>query len=301
MKLLRWCKVNAMPVIAVLAAAVTAAFVPPDAAYLGYYDVKTLSCLLCVLAVVGALRRVGLFPLLAQRLVQVFHTTRGAVTALVGITLVGSMLLTNDTALLTFLPLSWFVLERTGQTKWTALTFILQNCAANLGGMLTPFGNPQNLYLFNHYNIPNGEFLSIMLPPFLLSTALILLCCLFLPREGLTVPRQETLPDKRRTAVPEAARPRGHAGGGTDQSGHQQRTGSHPAEPVHRRLSRTAGGREYRRRGDAGGVTGQPDHFPGIHKARQGADGAVHGAVLRHQLRFSRRPVGSHDTLDAVK
>ena len=176
MKLLRWCKANAMPVIAVLAAAVTAVFVPPDAAYLGYYDVKTLSCLLCVLAVVGALRRVGLFPLLAQRLVQVFHTTRGAVTALVGITLVGSMLLTNDTALLTFLPLSWFVLERTGQTKWTALTFILQNCAANLGGMLTPFGNPQNLYLFNHYNIPNGEFLSIMLPPFLLSTALILLC-----------------------------------------------------------------------------------------------------------------------------
>lgn len=137
MKLLRWCKANAMPVIAVLAAAVTAVFVPPDAAYLGYYDVKTLSCLLCVLAVVGALRRVGLFPLLAQRLVQVFHTTRGAVTALVGITLVGSMLLTNDTAL----------------------------------------------------------------PPFLLSTALILLCCLFLPCEGLTVPRQETLPDKRRTAV----------------------------------------------------------------------------------------------------
>ena len=201
MKLLQWCKANAMPVIAVLAAAVTAVFVPPDAAYLDYYDVKTLSCLLCVLAVVGALRGVGLFPLLAQKLVQVFHTTRGAVTALVGITLVGSMLLTNDTALLTFLPLSWFVLERTGQTKWTALTFILQNCAANLGGMLTPFGNPQNLYLFNHYNIPNGEFLSIMLPPFLLSTVLILLGCLFLPRESLTVPRQEALPDRRRTAV----------------------------------------------------------------------------------------------------
>ena len=142
MKLLQWCKANAMPVIAVLAAAVTAVFVPPDSAYLGYYDVKTLSCLLCVLAVVGALRSVGLFPLLAQKLVQVFHTTRGAVTALVGITLVGSMLLTNDTALLTFLPLSWFVLERTGQTKWTALTFILQNCAANLGGMLTPFRQP---------------------------------------------------------------------------------------------------------------------------------------------------------------
>lgn len=201
MKLLHWCEANAMPVIAVLAAAVTVAFVPPDEDYLGYYDVRTLSCILCVLAVVGALRSVGLFPLLAQKLVRVFHTTRSVATALVGITLIGSMLLTNDTALLTFLPLSWFVLERTGQTKWAALTFILQNCAANLGGMLTPFGNPQNLYLFNHYGIPNGEFLSIMLSPFLLSTALILLCCLLLPRERLSVPVQETLPDKRRTAA----------------------------------------------------------------------------------------------------
>lgn len=201
MKLLRWCKANAMPVIAVLAAAMTAVFVPPDAAYLGYYDVKTLSCLLCVLAVVGALRRVGLFPLLAQRLVQVFHTTRGAVTALVGITLVGSMLLTNDTALLTFLPLSWFVLERTGQTKWTALTFILQNCAANLGGMLTPFGNPQNLYLYSHFAIPAGEFLGVMLPPFLLSVALILLCCLRVDPEPVAVPARAETVDGRRAAA----------------------------------------------------------------------------------------------------
>ena len=195
MKVLQWCRANAMPVIAVLAAAVTAVFVPPDSAYLGYYDVKTLSCLFCILAVVCALRGAGLFPLLAQRLVRAFHTARSAVTALVVVTLIGSMLLTNDTALLTFLPLSWFVLEGTGQTKHTALTFILQNCAANLGGMLTPFGNPQNLYLFNHYTIPNGEFLTIMLPPFLLSTALILACCL------LTVPAQETPVDKRRCIV----------------------------------------------------------------------------------------------------
>lgn len=201
MKVLQWCRANAMPVIAVLAAAVTAVFVPPDSAYLGYYDVKTLSCLFCILAVVCALRGAGLFPLLAQRLVRAFHTARSAVTALVVVTLIGSMLLTNDTALLTFLPLSWFVLEGTGQTKHTALTFILQNCAANLGGMLTPFGNPQNLYLFNHYTIPNGEFLTIMLPPFLLSTALILACCLLIPRETLTVPAQETPVDKRRCIV----------------------------------------------------------------------------------------------------
>ena len=100
MKVLQWCRANAMPVIAVLAAAVTAVFVPPDSAYLGYYDVKTLSCLFCILAVVCALRGAGLFPLLAQRLVRAFHTARSAVTALVVVTLIGSMLLTNDTALL---------------------------------------------------------------------------------------------------------------------------------------------------------------------------------------------------------
>ena len=201
MKILSWCKANAMPLIAVLAAAVTACFVPPDAAYIGYYDIKTLSCLFCVLAVVCALRGVGLFPVLAQQLVRAFHTSRSVVIALVLITLVASMLLTNDTALLTFLPLSWFVLHETGQEKLITLTFILQNCAANLGGMLTPFGNPQNLYLFNHYSIPNGEFVAIMLPPFLLSTALILLCCLFVRSRPLTVPPQRIPLDKPRTAV----------------------------------------------------------------------------------------------------
>ena len=141
-----WCRANAMLVISLLAAAATAFFVPPDSAYLGYYDLKTLSCLFSVLAVVGALRDLDVFSALSQRMVHTFSTVRGVCTALVVITMFGSMLLTNDTALLTFLPLGWFVLSVTGQEKHAALLFILQNCAANLCGMITPFGNPQNLY-----------------------------------------------------------------------------------------------------------------------------------------------------------
>ena len=83
-----------------------------------------------------------------------------------------------------------------GQEKLTAYVFILQNCAANLGGMLTPFGNPQNLYLFDHYHIPCSQFLSIMLLPFALSTGLILLCCLLIPRQVLAVPQRELTLDK---------------------------------------------------------------------------------------------------------
>ena len=80
--------------------------------------------------------------------------------------------------LLTFLPLGYFVLTSTKMEKHMAFTFIMQNIAANLGGMLTPFGNPQNLYLYTKFEIPNLEFLKIMAPPFLFSVALITVCCI---------------------------------------------------------------------------------------------------------------------------
>ena len=192
-RLLAWFRANAMPVIAVLAAAVTALFVPPDRAYLGYYDLRTLACLLSVLAVVGGFRRLGLFSVLAERLLRRFHTARSVVTALV--------LLTNDTALLTFLPLSALTLRAAGEERYLGWAFLLQNLAANLGGMLTPFGNPQNLYLYSHFAIPAGEFLGVMLPPFLLSVALILLCCLRVDPEPVAVPARAETVDARRTAA----------------------------------------------------------------------------------------------------
>ena len=201
-KIKSWCRANAMLVISLLAAVVTAFFVPPDRDYLGYYDLKTLACLFCVLAVVGALRDLHIFSALSQRMVHTFSTVRGVCTALVVITMFGSMLLTNDTALLTFLPLGWFVLSSTGQEKHTALLFILQNCAANLCGMITPFGNPQNLYLYTKFCIPNSEFLQIMAPPFLVSVALITVCCfLFVRAEPMTVEDAEIRLDPVRTVL----------------------------------------------------------------------------------------------------
>ena len=197
-KVVSWCGKNAMLTVALSVAGLTALFVPPDREYLGYYDIKTLVCLFSVLAVVFALRDAELFSVLSQRLVRTFHTVRSVAAAMVVITMFGSMLLTNDTALLTFLPLSWFVLRTTGQEKHGALLFVLQNCAANLCGMITPFGNPQNLYLFSFYNISIGEFLLIMLPPFLLSALLILACCLVFPKEELEIPETVSEIDRRR-------------------------------------------------------------------------------------------------------
>ena len=166
--------------IALLAALVTSFIIPPDGAYVDYFDFRTLSCLFSVLAVVCALRNVRFFYTLAEKIVKRFGNARLAVLALVYVTFIGSMLIANDMALLTFLPLGYFLLIATGKERYMCVTFILQNIAANLGGMLTPFGNPQNLYIYSKFSIPDGEFILIMLPLFLFAVALITLTTILL-------------------------------------------------------------------------------------------------------------------------
>ena len=178
---------NTVFCIALAAAGITSILVPPDAQYLSYFDFKTLTCLFCVLAVVCALRNIRFFTCLARGIVKRFSTLRSASLALIVITFVGSMLIANDMALLTFLPLGYLVLTETHKERHMAFVFIMQNIAANLGGMLTPFGNPQNLYLYSFYNIPTAEFTTIMVLPFLAAVAMILLCTLVLPREPLSL------------------------------------------------------------------------------------------------------------------
>ena len=193
---------NIVMVIAFFAALVTSFIVPPDAEYISYFDFKTLACLFCVLAVVCAFRNIWFFYIMARRIVRIFKSMRMVVLALVYITFIGSMLIANDMALLTFLPLGYYVLHTTGKEKYMAFTFIMQNIAANLGGMLTPFGNPQNLYLYSFFNIPNGEFMSIMAPPFAVSILLITLCCIiFVKNEPLTLPDDKIRLHPGRSAI----------------------------------------------------------------------------------------------------
>ena len=194
-------KNNAVLCIATLLAIVTSIIVPPDAKYLGYFDFKTLTCLFCVLAVVNALKGVRFFTVLATKIVTVFKNTRSVVLALVYVTFIGSMLIANDMALLTFLPLGYFVLTSTKKERLMAFTFIMQNISANLGGMLTPFGNPQNLYLYTYFNIGNLEFMGIMLIPFILSIALITICCLFVKNEPLSIEDAQTKLPKAKTII----------------------------------------------------------------------------------------------------
>lgn len=199
--LLHFIKKNIVMTVAFAAALITSIIVPVDSEYLGYFDVKTLTCLFCVLAVVCALKNINFFYILAKKIVHCFKNTRMSILALVYITFIGSMLIANDMALLTFLPLGYFVLSTTGKTKYMAFTFIMQNIAANLGGMLTPFGNPQNLYLYTRFNIPNLKFMAIMAPPFIAAVILITVVCLFVKKEPLEIEDEKVKLDPKRTAL----------------------------------------------------------------------------------------------------
>lgn len=191
-KLAQFLRKNTVFIIALLAAVVTAFFVPPDAQYLSYFDWKTLSCLFCTLAVICALRNIHFFTVVAHKIVGMTGNIRRAIIAIIMITFIGSMLIANDMALLTFLPLGYHVLASSGQKKHMVFTFIMQNIGANLGGMLTPFGNPQNLYLYNKFQIPTAKFMGIMAIPFAAAIFLILVCCLILIRpEPIRVENQE--------------------------------------------------------------------------------------------------------------
>ena len=195
-------KSSVVLIVALVAAGITCFFVPFDGEYLGYFDLDTLACLFCTLAVVAAFKNIKFFEWLADIIVRRFKNMRNVVLALVFVTYFGSMVMANDMALVTFLPLGFFVLESCGNKKLTAFVFIMQNIAANLGGMLTPFGNPQNLYLYSYYSIPTGEFFKIMALPFAAAFVLILGVCLFVKPESAQV---QSRPKNRPSAWRSAA------------------------------------------------------------------------------------------------
>ena len=192
-KIKQFAKSNPVLLIAAGLALITSFLVRPDKQYLDYFDFKTLACLFCTLAVICALKNIRFFTILARSIIHATGNLRTAVLALVFITFFGSMLIANDMALITFLPLGYYVLSATKKEKYMAFVFVMQNIAANLGGMLTPFGNPHNLYIYSKYEVGNIEFMSIMLPSFLTATVMIVGCCLLFKPEKIELHETEEL------------------------------------------------------------------------------------------------------------
>lgn len=148
--------------IAIIAAIITCFFVPPDEKYFGYFEEKTLIALFCMLSVVAGLKYTEVFELISKKMIGLFHTRRTVIYALVFGTYFFDMIVANDMSLITFLPLAYIVLHSTGNDKYLGITFILMTIAANMGGMITPYGNPQNLYLFSFYEMGLLDFLAAL-------------------------------------------------------------------------------------------------------------------------------------------
>lgn len=169
---------------AAFVALVSMFLVPPDEEYLGYFDWKAIGCLFCVLAVASALRSAGVFDWAARAAIARFGSPRKLTMTLVLVTAVFSTAFTNDVALVIMLPLSVAALVESDQPRLVPAVFALQALAANLCGMVTPFGNPQNIYLYSFFHVELGEFLMTMALPFLLSVAGIIFATWFMTRRG---------------------------------------------------------------------------------------------------------------------
>ena len=170
--------------VAAVCAVLTMFVIPPDKEYLHYIDFRVLCLLLCLMAVVAGLKMIGLFDWLTYQLLHRIRSGRVLSATLVLLPFFSSMFVTNDVALIIFIPFTLMLLEQLGCSGRIIPVTVLQTIAANLGSMATPVGNPQNLYLYAFYNMSIGDFFSVTLPLTAISLAVLTVASLpLLPKK----------------------------------------------------------------------------------------------------------------------
>lgn len=183
--------------------------VPPDKNYWGYIDFRTLAILFCLMSVMAGFQKAGVFDQIAKKLLGHVRSGRGLILTLVLLCFFAGMFITNDVALITFVPFTFIVLGMLGDKEKDRLALpvvVMQTIAANLGSMLTPVGNPQNLYLYGKAGLSIREFLLLMLPYTLLSLVMLVVwsliqgrACPHNPGTG-EAPVQDDSPKEKSTA-----------------------------------------------------------------------------------------------------
>lgn len=172
--------------IAFLLAVVSMFFIPPSVNYFSYIDFRVLALLFSLMAVVRGFSSIGVFTRLGTMLLTHVHSLRMLSALFIFLCFFFSMLITNDVALITFVPFTILVLSMAEQKKFLIPVIVLETIAANLGSMLTPLGNPQNLYLYTISELSIGAFVRIMLPYSFVSAILLLIFILFLPKDTVS-------------------------------------------------------------------------------------------------------------------
>lgn len=189
--------------IAAVLAVISAFLVPPSKEYIDYIDFRVLALLFCLMLVVSGLQSIGVFDSLAQRLLKKVKNTRQLILLLTALCFLSAMFITNDVALITFVPFTIMILSMAGQEAILIPSVALQTIAANMGSMLTPIGNPQNLYLYSYFELSIGTFLLYMLPLTLVA-ALLLIFSIYLMKNQPLSTLPESLPDPTpETVIPQ--------------------------------------------------------------------------------------------------
>ena len=174
-KIILFIKKETVLMVAILLAIVSAFFVTPNRAYIDYIDWRVLGILLSLMIVMAGFQKNGIFDEIGKRLLVRTKNTAQLTGVLVFLCFFSSMLITNDVALITFVPFAVLTLRKCKQERLMVLVVVLQTIAANLGSMFTPIGNPQNLYLYQLSGMSMGEFLAYMLPYTAVSGLLLLI------------------------------------------------------------------------------------------------------------------------------
>lgn len=178
-------KNEAVLIISFILAAASAFIVRPSAEYIGYIDFRTLALLFCLMAVMAGFNKLGIFKLLASKLLSFASDSRSLCLILSLLCFFSSMIITNDVALITFVPFSIIILTLSGKTQLLIPLVTLETVAANLGSMLTPIGNPQNLYLFSSFEMKTADFFKVLLPYAMLSLILTVISAFLIKKEKL--------------------------------------------------------------------------------------------------------------------
>ena len=163
-KFLTFLKKEIVLTVSCILAVISCFIITPDIEYLGYVDMHTILILFCLMAVMAGLKDIGLFQYIGEGLLRKINSERGIVCILVFLCFFGSMLITNDVALITFVPLAILILKMANMEVSLCYIITLMTIAANLGSMMTPIGNPQNLYLYSVSGMSLMDFLMLMLP-----------------------------------------------------------------------------------------------------------------------------------------
>lgn len=190
-KIKEFIKQEVVLTVAFVLAVLSCFLVKPDKEYIGYLDLRVLVLLFCLMAVMEGFKQLGIFEKLARKLLSKTADSRSLCMVLVFLCFFSSMLITNDVALITFVPFTILILTMAGRKDRMIMIIVLQTVAANLGSMLTPVGNPQNLYLYTVSGMGFMEFLKVMLPLTGVSFLLLLICCLLQKKEPVSLPEQK--------------------------------------------------------------------------------------------------------------